>query len=65
MSEQVVFTLKYLGLHDEEENKTNARNPLTEGQRQSGRFLSFMMTIHPYQADPKCKHGRMHCRDCI
>ena len=33
MSDQAVFTLKYLGLFGEEVNKTNVSDPLTVGQR--------------------------------
>ena len=39
MSEQAVFTWKDLGPHDEEGNKTNVSDPLTVGQRWSGRFV--------------------------
>ena len=38
-SEQPVFTLKYLGLHDEQGKKINTIKPLTESQRRSDRFL--------------------------
>ena len=24
-----------------------------------------MITVHPYQADPKCKHSHMTCRACV
>ena len=44
VSDQVIFTLKDLGLHDEEGNEKNINNPLTETQSLSGRFLSFMIT---------------------
>ena len=27
--------------------------------------MLFMMTVHPYQAYPNCKHIRMTCRACI
>ena len=59
------FTLKDLVIHYEEGNKTNVRKLLTAGQRQSGRFLLFMMTVHPYQSNPNCKHSRMNCRACV
>ena len=66
MSDQEFFTLKYLRFHDEEGKKTNVSNPLIVGQRHSGRFffLSFIMSVHLYQADPNCKHGRMAYSDC-
>ena len=65
VSDQEVFTLKYSGLHDEEGNKTNVRDPLIVGQRLSGSFLSFMIMVHPYKDDTNCKHSPMNCRDCI
>ena len=37
-------------------------NLITEDQRWSGRFVSFIMTVHPYQDDPNCKQIRMNCR---
>ena len=39
ISDQAIFILKDSGLHDEEENKTNVRYPLTTSQRRSGHFL--------------------------
>ena len=36
-------------------------DPLTAAQRWLGRFLSFTMTVHPYQADPKFNYSRMTC----
>ena len=27
--------------------------------------MSFMMMVHPYQADPNCKHIRMDYRSCV
>ena len=48
MSDQASFILKDSGLHDEEGKKTNVSNLLTEYQRRSGSFLSFMTTVHPY-----------------
>ena len=59
------FILKDLVIHDEEEKKTNASDPLTAGQRSSGRFLSFMMTVHSYQADTNFNYSRMTCRTYI
>ena len=63
VSDQAVFTLVNSGLHDEEGRKTNVSNPLTASQRRSGSFLSFMMTVHPDQADPNCNHNCMTCRE--
>ena len=65
VSYKAVFILKYSGLHDEEGDKINIRNMLIETQRQSVHFLYFMMTVHPDQADPKCKYNRMTCRACV
>ena len=53
VSDQSVFTLTYLALHDEEGNKINVSGPITESQRKSDRFLLSTMTVHPYWADPK------------
>ena len=47
VSDQAVFILKDLGLHDEEGNKTNVSKPLTVAQKSSVRFLSLMMLVHP------------------
>ena len=63
--DQAVLILKYLGLHDEQGKKINISDLLTKTQRRSGHFLSFMMTVHSYQADPKSKHIRMTCRECV
>ena len=38
VSDQAVFILKDSGIHEEEGKKTNVSNPLTAGQRGSGRF---------------------------
>ena len=65
VSDQSIFILKDLGLHDEEGKKTNIRDPLTAAQRRSGHFLSFMMTVHPDQADPNCNYSCMTCRSYI
>ena len=62
MSDQGIFTLKYSDLHYEQGKKINIRNPLTETQRRSSCLLSFMMTVHLYQEDPKRKHNSMYCR---
>ena len=51
--EQAILTLTYSDLHDEQGKKINIRDPLTEVQRQPGSFLSFMMMVHPDQADRK------------
>ena len=56
------FILKDSGIHYGEVKKTNTSDSLTAAQRQSGRFLSFMMTVHPDQADPNFNHSRMDCR---
>ena len=64
-SEQAVFNLKHSGLHDEEGKKINTSDPLTAVQKRSGRFLSLMMTVHPYLAEQNCKHSRMTCRSCV
>ena len=65
MSDQSVFILKYSVHNDDERNKTNVSNPLTSSQRSSGRVLSFMMTVHPYQAGPNCNYSCITFRDCI
>ena len=39
VSKQVVFILKNSGIRDEEEKKSNVRDPLTESQRRSGSFF--------------------------
>ena len=61
MPNQAVFILTYSGIHDEEGKKNNVSDPLTGGQRRSGHFLYFFITVHPYQADPNC----MTFRACI
>ena len=65
ISDQSIFTVKDSGLHDEEGNKINISDLLTAAKRQSGFFMLFMMTLHPYQADPKFKHSHVNCRACI
>ena len=62
---QSLFILNNSGIHDEEGEKKNVRDPLTEAQRRAGCFLSFMMTVHPDQADPNCNYSSMTCRACI
>ena len=39
VSDQDVFTLKYLGIHDEGGKKINISDPLTAAQRRLGIFL--------------------------
>ena len=41
VSDQSVFTLEDLGLHDEKGKKTNVSDPLAADQRRSGRFVVF------------------------
>ena len=65
ISDQAVFTLKDSGLYDEEGDKVNTSDPITESQRRSGHFLYFIITVDPDQADPNCKHSRMNCRACV
>ena len=62
MSDQYGFTLRYLGLHDEERKKINVRDALISAQRRSVRLSLFMMMVHPYQADKKYKHNIMTFR---
>ena len=40
VSDQVIFTLKDLGLHDEEGKKINISDPLEAAQRRSDRFCT-------------------------
>ena len=47
MSDQDVFTLKYLVINDKEGNKINISDPLTATHKLLGRFWSFMMKVHP------------------
>ena len=65
MSDQDVFILKNLGLHDEEVNKTNVSDLLTAAQRRLGHFLYFVMTVHPDQNDPYWNYIPMTCIACI
>ena len=65
LSYQAIFTLKDLVICDEEGKKKNASNPLIAGQRRSCCFLSFLITVHSYQAGPNFKHIRMTCRSFI
>ena len=39
VSDQAIFTLNDLSFHDGEKEKTNIRDPITVGHRQSGRFF--------------------------
>ena len=61
MSEQAVFT----GIYDEEGKKIKICGLLTESQRRPCRFVSFMMTVHLYQADPNLNQSRMNSRLCV
>ena len=63
--DQYVFTLKDLDIHYQEGKKTDVRDLLTVGQRRSSSFLSFIMIVHPDQADTNCKHSCMTCRVCV
>ena len=65
MSDQSVFTLKDSGNHDKRGGEINIINQLTSTQRQLGHFVSFMITVHQYQADPKFKYSNMTCRACV
>ena len=47
MYDQAIFTLKDLGIHDEEGKKINIINLHTSAKRLPGSFVLFMMTIHP------------------
>ena len=62
VSDQSVFNLKDSGIHNEEGKKTNISDQLTAYRRRSGRFLSFMMTVHPDQAYTNCNYSHMTCR---
>ena len=65
VSDQAVFILKYLGLHDEEVKKINIRNIITENQMQSGCFMLFKVMVHPDQDYTKFKHSCMTFRACV
>ena len=65
VSDQAMFTLKYSVFHDEEGKKIDVSNPIIVAQRRSSRFLSFIMMVHPDQADPKCNHSHITCRTCV
>ena len=65
VSDQAVSALNYSDLHDEEGKKINTSDLLIAAQRQSGIFLSLMMTDQPYQADPNFKHSHMTCSACV
>ena len=65
LSEQSAFTINDSFLRDKEVNKINKIDPLAATQRRSGHFLPFMITAHPDQASPNCKHSRMNCRACV
>ena len=63
--DQAVFTLNDQGLHDEQGKKINISGLLTAFQRLSGRFLSFMMTVHLYQDNSNLKHICTTCSACV
>ena len=65
VSGQAVLILKDSVLHYYELNKTNVSYPLTTVQRRSGLYLSFMVTVHPYQSDTNLNYSRMTFRSCI
>ena len=65
VSDQAIFTLKYLGLHYELGKKTNVSELLTATYNKSCRFLLFMTTVHLDQADPNCKHSCMIFWACV
>ena len=60
-----MFSFKNAGIHDEEGKKIDVINLLTATHMQQGRFLSFMMKIHPYQDNKNCKHSSMTCCACV
>ena len=45
--------------------KLTLSDPLTVTQRQSGRFLLFIMKVHPDQADTNCRHSHTTCSACV
>ena len=65
VSDQSVFTLNDLSLHNEERSKTNVNYLLTVGQRRTGRFLLVIMMVHLDQADKNCKNSILTFRECI
>ena len=60
MSEQSIFTLKDSDPLDDEGKKISISDQLKATQRRSGRFVLFVMMVHPYQADPNYKHSCMN-----
>ena len=38
---------------------------LTADQRRSGSFMSFIITVHPDQADTKYKYSSITCMACV
>ena len=65
VSDYSSLILKDSDIYDEEGNKTNVNDPFISAQRRAGLFLSFVMTVHPDQADPNINYSRMTCRSCI
>ena len=56
---------KEKGTNNEEKNKINIRNIITENQMQSGCFMLFKVMVHPDQAYTKFKHSCMTFRACV
>ena len=65
VSDQAIFTLNYSGIHNEEWKKINKSKSLTSTQRWWDHFMSFMMMVHQYQADPNFNQSCMNCRACF
>ena len=59
------FYLKIFGSSQWRNKEFTIRNLLTANQKRSGNFLSFIMTVHQYQADPNCNHSHMTCKACV
>ena len=64
VSDQAVFVLKDSVIHDEEEKKNKCKWPAHNSPEEVRLFFSFMMTVHPDQADTNCKHILMNFRSC-
>ena len=62
VSDQAVFTLKYLVFYDEEGRIISTSYPLTAAQRQSGHFLLLMITIYRDQSYSNCRISCMNFR---
>ena len=65
VSDQAVFVLKDSVIHDEEEKKNKCKWPAHNSPEEVRLFFSFMMTVHPDQADTNCNYSRMTCRNCV